>query len=134
MDVTVSYVQGVQLSAQSRQHTLLSDQPLDNGGTDQGMTPPEWFLAALGACVGFYAVKFLQTRNLDPSTLTIRITADKASQPTRLDPIQIQLSLGIPLDPQQEAGLKRAVDACIIHNTLTHPPTLTTEILLPSGV
>jgi len=132
MDVTITYAQGVQFTAQSRQHTLVSDQPLDNHGQDQGMTPPEWFLASLGACIGFYAVKFLETRQLDPTGLSIHVSANKASQPTRLDPIHIQVKVGIPLDPHQEAGLCRAVDACIIHNTLTHPPTLTTEILMPA--
>lgn len=93
------------------------------------MTPPEWFLSSLGACVGFYAVKYLETRHLDTKGLAISVTADKTENPVRIDNIRIQITTPIPLDARHHKGLERAVDACIIHNTLTHPPTMMTEIL-----
>jgi len=93
------------------------------------MTPPEWFLASLGACVGFYAVKYLETRQLDAAGLEVSVTADKVTDPARLDHIRLQVKTGIPLEARHQKGLERAVDACIIHNTLTHAPTMTTEIL-----
>lgn len=129
MDVNITYQDGAKFKATSRGHTLLSDQPLDNQGQDQGMTPPEWFLASLGACVGFYAVKYLETRQLDATGLEVAVTADKVTDPARLDHIRLQVKTGIPLEARHQKGLERAVDACIIHNTLTHSPTMTTEIL-----
>ncbi|MEN9203194.1 MAG: OsmC family protein [Thermostichus sp. DG_1_6_bins_120] len=134
MDVHITYQDGVKFQAESRGHRILSDQPLDNHGQDEGMTPPEWFLASLGACVGFYALKYLEARQLDPSGLEVVVTADKVEHPTRLDNIRIQLKSGIPLEERHQRGLEKAVDACIIHNTLTHPPTLITEIQVPVGV
>ncbi len=134
MDVHITYKDGVRFQAESRGHRILSDQPLDNHGQDGGMTPPEWFLASLGACVGFYAVKYLEARQLDPSGLDVVVTADKVNNPTRLDNIRIQVKTGIPLEDRHQKGLEKAVDACIIHNTLTHPPTLITEIQVPTPV
>jgi uncharacterized OsmC-like protein len=129
MDVQVTYQDGVQFHARCRGHEILSDQPLDNHGQDEGMTPPEWFLSSLGACVGFYAVKYLETRQLDTQGLAISVTADKTENPVRIDNILIQITTPTALDARHQKGLERAVDACIIHNTLTHPPTMTTEIL-----
>ncbi len=134
MEVRVTYQNGVQFQAESRGHRILSDQPWDNHGQDQGMTPPEWFLASLGACVGFYAVKYLEARQLDPRGLEVVVTADKVEHPARLDNICIRVKTGIPLDERQQKGLEKAVDACIIHNTLTHPPKMTTEIQVPAPV
>ncbi|MGF1577715.1 MAG: OsmC family protein [Cyanophyceae cyanobacterium] len=131
MDVHITYQDGVKFQAESRGHRILSDQPLDNHGHDGGMTPPEWFLASLGACVGFYAVKYLETRHLDPSGLDVVVTADKVNNPTRLDNIRIQVKAGIPLEEKHKKGLEKAVDSCIIHNTLSHHPHLITEILIP---
>ncbi|GAB4217765.1 MAG: hypothetical protein OHK0012_23520 [Synechococcales cyanobacterium] len=128
MDVRITYQDGLKFQAESRGHRILSDQPLDNHGQDGGMTPPEWFLASLGACVGFYAVKYLEARQLDPSGLDVVVTAEKVTNPTRLDHLHIQVKTGIPLDAHHQQGLAKAVDACIIHNTLTHPPTVTTTI------
>jgi putative redox protein len=84
MDVHVTYQDGVKFQARCRGHNILSDQPVDNHGQDQGMTPPEWFLASLGACVGFYAVKYLEARHLDTSGLEIAVTADKVRIPCEL--------------------------------------------------
>lgn len=72
MQVTIDYQQGLQFQARARSHRLLGDQPLDNGGSDQGMTPPE--------------------------------------------------------------GLRRAADACLIRNTLTHPPRLNVQVCTPVSV
>ncbi len=134
MDIKVTYQDGVKFNASCRGHNILSDQPLDNQGQDAGMTPPEWFLASLGACVGFYAVKYLETRQLDPTRLEISVTADKATDPVRIDHIRLLVKTGIPLEARHQKGLERAVDACIIHNTLTHPPTMTTTILSLSAM
>ncbi|PSN12063.1 osmotically inducible protein OsmC [filamentous cyanobacterium CCT1] len=129
MDVLVTYQDGVKFQASCRGHNILSDQPLDSFGQNEGMTPPEWFLASLGACVGFYAVKYLEARHLNTSGLGVSVTADKVTDPLRIDHIHIQVKTLVPLELRHQKGLERAVDACIIHNTLTHPPTMTTEIL-----
>lgn len=132
MDVQIIYQDGVKFQARCRGHEILSDQPLDNHGQDKGMTPPEWFLSSLGACVGFYAVKYLETRQLDTQGLAISISADKTENPVRIDNIRIQITIPTALDARHQKGLERAVDACIIHNTLTHLSTMTTEIVMPA--
>ena len=49
MEVIVEHLGDVQFQIKARQHTIVSDQPLQNGGFDEGMTPPEMLLAALGS-------------------------------------------------------------------------------------
>jgi DNA-binding FrmR family transcriptional regulator len=53
--LNVTHQTGDQFQLQVRGHRLLCDQPLADGGTDQGPTPTELFVASLAACVGFYA-------------------------------------------------------------------------------
>jgi len=45
MEVKVIQTEGVRFTVEAREHTLVCDQPQDNGGADQGMTPPELMLA-----------------------------------------------------------------------------------------
>ncbi len=129
MQVNVSHQDGLQFIASARTHQIVSDQPFSNGGCDRGMTPPEWLLAALGSCAGFYAVQYLQTRGLDVDDLNISVSAEKVGQPARLDSISIRISLPYDLEPRYEKGLHKAVEACIIHNTLLKSPSISTEIL-----
>ena len=129
MLVNISYKSNLQFQATARGHVIVSDQPHSNGGEDTGMTPPELFLAALGSCVGFYAVKYCQARGLDATGLNIEVSAQKTTTPpVRLDEIEIHLSLPISLSDRHQKGLEGAVNACLIHTTLTHPPKIITQI------
>ena len=131
MEVIVLHLGGVKFEAAARGHRVLCDQPAENRGTDQGMTPPEFMLASLGTCAGFYAAEYLRTRGLSAESLEVRVTAEKASAPARLASFRIEVTVP-DLDPQHEAGVLRAVKACLIHNTLMHTPTI--EIALETRV
>ena len=105
----------------------MCDQPSDNGGADQGMTPPEFLLASLGTCAGFYAAQYLKTRNLPAAGLEVTVHAEKVMQPARVG--QFRIEVFVPnLDPHHEAGILRAVKACLIHNTLLHAPSIETVV------
>jgi putative redox protein len=91
------------------------------------MTPPEFLLVSLGTCAGFYAAKYLETRSLAAEGLEVKVTAEKATQPARVGSFRIEVS--VPgLDPAHEAGVLRAVKACLIHNTLLSAPAIQTVI------
>ena len=131
MEVTVRHLGGVLFEAAARGHRILCDQPVENHGDDTGMTPPEFLLASLGTCAGYYAAEYMRTRALSPDGLSVRVEAQKATGPARLDSFRIEVDAP-GLDPQHAAGILRAVKACLIHNTLTHAPAI--EIALETRV
>ena len=55
MEVNVKLEGDVKFEVAARKHSLVCDQPAENGGSDEGMTPPELLLASLGTCAAFYA-------------------------------------------------------------------------------
>jgi putative redox protein len=57
MELKIEYLGGVRFAAETRGHRVVSDQPPENGGEDSGMTPPEFLLASLGTCAGYYAAQ-----------------------------------------------------------------------------
>jgi uncharacterized OsmC-like protein len=106
---------------------VVCDQPAGNGGADAGMTPPEFLLASLATCAGYYAAQYLNTRKLPVAGLKVTVEAEKALQPARLAKFRIEVHLA-ELDPKHEAGLLRAVKACLIHNTLASHPEMEIEL------
>jgi len=132
MEMIIHHLGGVKFEATSRGHSVICDQPGENRGTDAGMTPPEFLLASLGTCAGFYAAEYLRTRGLAADGLAVRVTAEKATGPARLASFRVEVTAP-NLDPQHEAGLLRAVKACLIHNTLTHPPAIEIALETRSG-
>src|SRR5215471_13910415 len=89
MEVLIEHLGSVQFRIQARQHEITSDQPAENGGFDEGMTPPELFLASLGACAGFYAAQYLKKRKLASQGTRVRVSAEKLLSPARLDNFRI---------------------------------------------
>jgi uncharacterized OsmC-like protein len=105
----------------SRTHDVTTDQPLEKGGDDLGMTPPELFLSALAACATHYAVEYLRTRDLSTDGVRAHVSAQKLGGPARLDNFLIEISTP-ELDARFLPGLMRAVEACLLHRTLASVP------------
>ena len=133
MEVTVEYVGAVQFEVKARNHTIACDQPEENGGFDEGMTPPEFLLASLGTCAGYYAAEYLKTRQLPAVGMRIQVLAEKAKSPARLSSIKITVHLPTTLDNRSHEGVIRAIHSCLIHNTLLNPPRIALDIITPSG-
>lgn len=130
MEVIIQHRGDVKFEASARGHRVICDQPAGNGGADNGMTPPEFLLVSLGTCAGFYAAQYMKVRSLAHGGLEVKVSAEKAMQPARLGQFRIEVT--VPgLDPQHHAGVLRAVKACLIHNTLIHPPTIETVVTTP---
>lgn len=128
IEVTVRHSGDVKFEIAARQHTLICDQPQNSGGGDEGMTPPELFLASLGSCAAFYAVAYLKKKGLERQGVEARAFAEKAPAPARLDPIRIEVSVPGELSDADRAGVEDAVHRCLIHNTLLHTPAISIAI------
>jgi uncharacterized OsmC-like protein len=108
-------------------HRIITDQPVSEGGTDAGATPPELLLASLGACAGHYAMEYLRARSLPLTGLEIHVFAEKGTSPARLASFHVEVRLA-ELDERYQAGMLRAVKACLIHNTLMSAPDVEVEL------
>ncbi len=131
MQVHVQQLENAKFAIHARHHTVICDQPADNGGTDQGMTPPELMLASLGSCAAFYAVQYLKTRNLSTNGVEVTVNAEKLKSPARLGNFQIEVDCPVPLTEEQQVAMVRSVHSCLIHNTLMSVPEIAIELKLP---
>ena len=131
MEVRIQHLGDVGFEASARGHRVVCDQPPDNGGSDRGMTPPEYLLVSLGTCAGF--AQYLKTRFLPAQGLEVKVTGEKAVHPARLGRLRIEVTVP-DLDPHHEAGILRAVKACLVHNTLLHAPEIETVVNVAAEV
>ena len=132
MESIVRYLGGHKFEVFSRGHVIVSDQPLDHGGGDSGMTPPELLLGSLGACAGYYASEYLRVRGLPDSDLEIRVSGSNGEHPARFASLAIEVSAP-QLNERHQQGIRRAVESCLVHNTLLHAPHVDIEVC-SSGV
>ncbi len=131
MEIFVEHLGAVQFEIKARQHTIVCDQPVENGGFDEGMTPPELLLASLGSCAAYYAAQYLRKQRLAKEGVRVRVTADKIKDPPRLDNFRIAVEVPLVLNDEQRKGLEESVHHCLIHNTLLHPSRIELAITIP---
>ena len=134
MEVRVEHLGAVQFEIKARQHSVISDQPFESKGYDEGMTPPELLLASLGSCAAYYAVDYLKRNQLPQEGTSVRVTADKVKGPFRLDNFKIEVEAPGANEDRHVKGVEEAVHRCLIHATLLHPPQITVEIKAPVAV
>ena len=128
MEISVEHLGGVQFEIKARQHTIACDQPPENGGYDEGMTPPELLLASLGSCAGFYAVMYLKKHKLLTQGTRVHVSAEKAKAPARMEDFRITVDVPADFTDEQRKGIEDAVHHCLIHNTLLNPPKISLEV------
>ena len=111
-------------------HTLISDEPVDLGGKNEGINPTLLLLASLGSC----------------TAITLRMYADRKQWP--LTKIKVELSLDVVkgdlqqttyikrqlhfdgnLNDEQKSRLHHIADLCPLHKILTNPIVINTNVL-----
>ncbi len=128
--VDVRHLGGVRFEADARGHRVICDQPIGNGGQDTGMTPPEFLLASLATCAGYYAAEYLKIRGLLTQGLGVRVEAEKAANPARLGSFHIEVTAPALAGVDRE-GVLKAVKKCLIHNTLLGSPEIGVGVNAP---
>lgn len=117
-NVTVAYKGGIKFEAAAGKHRITVDLPGEKGGTDEGMTPPDLFIASLGTCIGVYVVRYCQNAKIDAEGCVIsldwRLSDDKRSIAA------VEAKVHLPkADPGPRArAVLEAARSCLIHNTL----------------
>jgi putative redox protein len=133
MEIKVRCLGGPKFEMTARHHRATVDQPLENDGTDTAMTPPELFLSALGACAAYYAEEYLRARALPDDGLELHLSASKGDRPARITHLRIEV-VAPGLTQRHRSGLLRAVDACLLKNTLNHPPEVEVKVVSTASV
>jgi uncharacterized OsmC-like protein len=81
----------------------------------------------LASCAGYYAAAYLNARALPAEELEIHVSGNKGDRPARFTSISLDV-LAPGLNKHHRDGILRAVESCLISNTLIHPPTLEVKV------
>jgi putative redox protein len=109
-------------------HTIISDQPKEARGTDEGMSPTEILAGALGSCVAVFVAGLLQRRNIDLSTCSINVEWEMANNPRRMSDFYLTLRLPKGLSDSEKEAILKAANHCTVHNTLHNAPEIKISI------
>ena len=125
---------GWRFSVRCRGHQVVSDQPLEEGGDDTGMTPVELFVSSLGCCIGVYAEMFCERHKIPYEGMNVDLEWKMAQNPSRVSEFKATIRLEEDVDPDLARGILRMVKHCTVHNTIRDPPKTEFSISSPSAL
>ena len=126
--ITISFPGGVAVDATMNGHTIRTDQPAPVGG-DSAMSPFDIFLSSIGACMGFYALRFCQQRGIPTLGLGLTLDPVRDAEGKHVDTLKIALQLPDGFPPKYEEAIRRAVEHCSVKRHLAEPPAFELNLI-----
>ena len=128
MTLDVEFPGGVQVAARFKGFTVATDQTREHGGAGAAPEPFDLFLASLGTCAGFYALRFCQERGIATRGLGLTLSTEADPERKRLRAIRLDLRLPEGFPERYRAAILRAVDQCAVKRHLVEPPLFSVAI------
>jgi len=113
---------GKVVTAKLKDHLILTDQPVANGGENSAPAPFDLFLASIGTCAGIYVKSFCDRRNIP--TKDIRIIQSVDFDTDKRIPARISLNIQLPVDfPEKyREAVISAAELCAVKKSIADPP------------
>jgi putative redox protein len=123
-------------------HESFADEPIKDGGGDEGYSPYELLLASLGSCTAMTLQLYARRKNWPLEHVRVRLEFDRIhendaedseSPPQRIERIQRDFWLEGPLTPDQRERLMEIAGRCPVHRTIMAPPRIIDRLIEPSA-
>lgn len=93
--------------------------------TDTDGTVPcafDYFLASIGTCAGYFVSRYCETRDLDPTGITIRQEWHRTDG--KVSAIHLEIDLPDGLSDRHRKGILRATEQCSVKKLMADPPDI----------
>jgi putative redox protein len=120
----------LQATIDVRDFTFVADEPVEDGGTNEGPNPPEIMLSSLGACVVMTMQHYAKRKGWEIGKVEIELELEKvnpadypayADSATILHVIRKQYTFHGDLDESQKARLIEIGGKCPVARVIQHP-------------
>lgn len=122
MSMEITFPGGVEVTAHYKGFTIATDQPEANGGTNNAPSPFDLFLGSLGACAGFFALRFCQQREIDTTGMKLSLQTERNPETHRVDRVRIAIHLPPDFPGKYRKAIVRTTDQCSVKRHILEPP------------
>lgn len=111
----------------SASNTIISDEPESIGGKDLGFAPKELLASSLAACTCITLRMYANRKGWDLTDIKVEVTFEKDVTENKSKMMR-NIQLFGNLDDTQKVRLLNIADRCPMHQILTNPIEITTEL------
>lgn len=123
---------------QIRQHTVIADELISDGGADEAPTPMEILVGTVGACVAVTTRAYAQRKNWQLEGITVEVEMERKKREDYPDytgdapfvhEIRERIQFEGDLTDEQRARLMAVAGKCPVHLTLENPVFFVKELV-----
>jgi putative redox protein len=111
-------------------HTLVADEPTEEGGDDGGPAPHEWILAGLGACTSMTTKLYAVRKGWPLEAVEVTVAGDHVDGAFVLTR---HVAFKGDLTDEQRVRLLEIANKCPVHKSLTGPIRIDTVLVSRSA-
>ena len=120
----ITFPGGVAVEAHVDGTTIRTDQPVRHGGGGTAPAPFELFLASIGTCAGYYALRFCQERQIPTEGMAVSMAWERNPETKLIATIRIEIALPPAFPEKYRAAIVRAADQCAVKRHLLEAPAI----------
>lgn len=128
MKIELQFPGGVRVDATFRGTTVHTDQPAPVGG-GSAPAPFDLFLASIATCMGYYAMRFCQERDIPIEGLGLTVETVKDPELKLITEMNASLTLPPGFPEKYRPAILRAIETCSVKKHLMQPPRIGVEIV-----
>ncbi len=114
-------------------HSLLADEPISLGGTDEGLAPYDFLASGLGACTVMTLRMYADLKKWDLQGVKVVVTHEKVDSEdgkSKVDLFTREIEFTGDLDEKQHERMLFIADKCPVHKTLSQSSRIYTKQIL----
>lgn len=124
MKLTATFHGGTRYDIVSGQHRVITDQPMEDGGQDAGMSPVELFVGSVASCVAYFVGQFCARHNISRDGLSVNAEWSMAEHPHRVGRIDIGIHLPHRITAEHKERLLKVAHGCTVHQAIVVTPNI----------
>jgi uncharacterized OsmC-like protein len=121
-EITVDFPKNLQVRAKLGTFELLTDQPSKSGGDGEAPSPFDLFTASMATCMGYFALKFCQSRSIDTAEMRLTMQYEWNSEAKRYPKMSITLHPPPHFPEKYHGAIIKAMDQCAVKKHILQPP------------
>ena len=124
MKLTATFHSGRRYDVVSGKHRIITDQSVEDGGQDAGMSPVELFVGSLASCIGYFVGQFCGRHGIPQGGLMVNAEWTMGEGPHRVSQIDIGIHLPHRMTADQKERLLKVAHGCTVHQSIGVTPTI----------
>ena len=128
MKLSVAYQGGTRYDVLTDRHTVVTDQPVEDGGADAGMSPVELFVGSVASCVGYFVGQFCARHDISREGLRVEAEWTMAEGPHRVGQVQLAIRLPHRVTPELKERLLKVAHGCTVHQSIVAPAQISIDL------